>query len=383
MSASEVYLTEEDDAAFSEVYRAHHAKLLRYCQYRLRDRHEAEDVAQEAFVRAWRSMPTSAYDRNFYPWLRVVAGNLCTDVLRKRSRSEPTESIEIPGIDHGLEQITEDVDRVLVRQALGRLNDRHRTALMMREDEGLTYEQIAARSGVTSATVESLLWRARQALKREFTVLAGGERMLAFLPMLLVLVDRLRSGGRRAYVRVARRIPGLSGNEVPSGHAVLAAFAAITVVTGVAATVSMSPNSGAAGNGSRPVATASALTVTSSTASKAAAPTTPATTAATTPAPTPSTSDPQARPPVTAAVPVPSTVAAGSSPPTFHVGTLVTSGTAQNRYAHNAPAKVTAGNLTVGVAPQVVAEYMNKAVQTVKTLLPVLSTPQSTKETSK
>src|SRR5438309_3312913 len=98
VSASEVYAPADDDSSFSEVYRFHYAKLLRYCQYRLRDRHEAEDVAQEAFARAWRSMPTSAFDRNFYPWLKVVASNLCTDVLRKRNRSEPVAVIDLGSI---------------------------------------------------------------------------------------------------------------------------------------------------------------------------------------------------------------------------------------------------------------------------------------------
>lgn len=241
MSASEVYTTEDDQAAFAEVYREHHGKLVRYCQYRLRDRYEAEDVAQEAFARAWRTMPGSAFDRNFYPWLRVVASNLCTDVLRKRNRSEPVAALEIPGFDPNVERVVEDSERVLVRQALGRLNERHRSALMMRESEGLTYDQIAERTGVTSGTVESLLWRARQSLKREFTVLAGGEGSLAVIPFLVVLVGRVRAAGRRAWTRLA----GVLGhNEIPAAHAAVAAVAALTVATGVIATLGMSGSSG-------------------------------------------------------------------------------------------------------------------------------------------
>ena len=242
MSASEIYTNDDDQAAFADVYRAHHGKLLRYCQYRLRDRHEAEDVAQEAFARAWRSMPGSAFDRNFYPWLRVVASNLCTDVQRKRNRSEPVASLEIPGYDPDVERLVEDADRVLLRQALDRLNERHRSALIMREGEGLTYDQIAERTGVTSGTVESLLWRARQSLKREFTVLAGGEGALAVIPFLVVLVRRARSSGRRAMARVA----GVVGQgENPLAHAAIATVAALTVATGVIATLGMGSSSGA------------------------------------------------------------------------------------------------------------------------------------------
>ena len=242
MSASEVYTTEDDQAAFAEVYRAHHGKLLRYCQYRLRDRHEAEDVAQEAFARAWRTMPGSEFDRNFYPWLRVVASNLCTDIQRKRNRSEPVATLEIPGFDPDVERLVEDSDRVLVRQALDRLNERHRSALMMREAEGLTYEQIAERTGVTSGTVESLLWRARQSLKREFTLLAGGEGALAVIPFLVVLAGRVRAFGRRAAARAA----GLVGQgDNPAAHTAVAAIAALTVATGVIATLGLTGSKGA------------------------------------------------------------------------------------------------------------------------------------------
>lgn len=375
-----MYLTEEDESAFAEVYRAHHQKLLRYCQYRLRDRYEAEDVAQEAFARAWRSMPTSAYDRNFYPWLRVVAGNLCTDVLRKRSRSEPSDAIEIAGMDRDLDRVTDDVDRVLVRQALGRLNDRHRSALMMREDEGLTYDQIAARTGVTSGTVESLLWRARQALKREFTVLAGGEAVLGVVPLALLIVDRLRSGGRRAYLRVARRIPGLAAGDTPSGHVVLAAFAAITVATGVAATVGLSPSSGGT-HGASHVATAAPLTAISPIATSAAT-TVPPTTATTVATSSPgsvagSAGGDEATGPATSGSP---SLGRAATP---EVEPLVSSGAADNYYAHEAPESVSAGSLTVGVAPDVVSEYVNKAAATVENLVPSVAAPLSTKENGK
>src|ERR1700739_3130117 len=108
MSAYEMYAPEDDDEAFAAVYRAHSEKLLRYCQYRLRDRHEAEDVVQEAFDRAWRTMPVTGPDRNLYPWLRVVAGNLCTDILRKRNRSQPVAVVELGSVDGGMDAVTDE-----------------------------------------------------------------------------------------------------------------------------------------------------------------------------------------------------------------------------------------------------------------------------------
>ena len=70
------------------------------------------------------------------------------------------------------------VDGELVNKALGRFSGRHRQVLAMREGSGWTYQQIADHEGVEIGTIETLLWRARQALKREFTVLSESKGML-------------------------------------------------------------------------------------------------------------------------------------------------------------------------------------------------------------
>jgi RNA polymerase sigma-70 factor (ECF subfamily) len=377
MSASEVFLPEDDQSAFSAVYRTHHAKLVRYCEYRLRDRHEAEDVAQEAFVRAWRSMPTTAFDRNFYPWLRVVAGNLCTDLLRKRSRSEPVAVIDVSTVDRDLDRLTEEADRAMVRQALGRLNDRHRSALLMRESEGLTYDQIAQRTGVTSGTVESLLWRARQALKREFTVVAGREGSLAIVPFVAFMAGRVRSAGRHAWLRVARRIPGWTGSsEAPVAHAALAAFAALTVAAGAVATFGW----GGGHDGGPTLATgsqpAAALVVPASTASSAIAAPVPASASTSVPpvlgAPVPS--------PAAASPSLPPALAAAGSAATapLTVRNPVVVGRSAADDAYNAPVTVGTGPLAVGLAPQVATDYVQSVVKRVAPSVPI-STPSKEK----
>src|SRR3982750_4446701 len=68
-----------DAAAFDELYRRYFSRLRRYCEKRVGDPHEAEEVAQEAFVRALRAMPGFAGDRRFYPWMTVIAQRLCID----------------------------------------------------------------------------------------------------------------------------------------------------------------------------------------------------------------------------------------------------------------------------------------------------------------
>ena len=241
-------------AAFEELYGRHRDRLLRYCQYRLRDRHEAEDVAQEAFVRAWRSMPTFGGDRNFYPWLRVVASNLCTDALRKRSRSEPAGELDLDSFqftDHPeTARLEAEDDRQMVRQALARLNARHQSALLMREDEGLAYEEIAARTGVSTSTVESLLWRARQSFRREFTVLSASQACLAVLGVPLALTGWFRHAVHSVAARFHQRL-SLAGflsfsPDAPGFHTAALTTAGVVVATVVAAAVGIGGSAPAA-----------------------------------------------------------------------------------------------------------------------------------------
>jgi RNA polymerase sigma-70 factor (ECF subfamily) len=176
-----------DSAAFGNLYARYYERLLRFCLRRLNDRHEAEDAAQEAFARAWKALPRFAGERRFYPWLTVIAGNICTDMLRRRSRSTPTDDMELTA-QHPVGVVDEDtsedlvlaaVDGELVNRALDRLSTRHRHVLAMREGSGWTYQQIADHEGIEIGTIETLLWRARQALKREFAVVSESKEALA------------------------------------------------------------------------------------------------------------------------------------------------------------------------------------------------------------
>ena len=196
-----------DSTAFGNLYTRYYERLLRFCMRRLNDRHEAEDAAQEAFARAWKALPRFAGERRFYPWLTVIAGNICTDMLRRRSRSTPTDDLELSarhplgvvGEDTSEDIVLASVDGELVNCALDRLSTRHRHVLAMREGSGWTYQQIADHEGVEIGTIETLLWRARQALKREFAVVSESKEALAGF---LIATGALF---RRAFFRVAHR----------------------------------------------------------------------------------------------------------------------------------------------------------------------------------
>jgi RNA polymerase sigma-70 factor (ECF subfamily) len=234
-----------DSAAFGNLYARYYERLLRFCLRRLNDRHEAEDAAQEAFARAWKALPRFAGERRFYPWLTVIAGNICTDMLRRRSRSTPTDDMELTaqhpvgvvGADTSEELVLAAVDGELVNRALDRLSTRHRHVLAMREGSGWTYQQIADHEGVEIGTIETLLWRARQALKREFAVVSESKEALAgFLVATGALI-------RRTVFRTAHRTASMTSQTGGgTGGGLRNAFAGFAVTGAAVAAAFIAPH---------------------------------------------------------------------------------------------------------------------------------------------
>jgi len=226
-----------DRTAFDDLYVRYYRRLYRFCLRRLHDSYEAEDVAQEAFSRAWRALPTFAGDRRFYPWLSVIAAHLCTDVLRRRNRSTPVAEFHQGNVasteDGGEELMLAAVDSDLVARAFKRLSDRHQRILQLREGSGWSYQKIADHEGVGITAVETLLWRARQALKREFAALAGAEGRIAAWVGSAVSLAALRRF-LRLPAHAARRLVHLG----ESGTAVAMGSAAAATAMVVAATLS-------------------------------------------------------------------------------------------------------------------------------------------------
>jgi RNA polymerase sigma factor (sigma-70 family) len=233
-----------DSAAFGNLYARYYERLLRFCLRRLNDRHEAEDAAQEAFARAWKALPRFAGERRFYPWLTVIAGNICTDMLRRRSRSTPTDDLELTaqhpvgvvGEDTSEELVLAAVDGELVNRALGRLSTRHRHVLAMREESGWTYQQIADHEGVEIGTIETLLWRARQALKREFAVVSESKEALAGF---LIATGALL---RRGFFRVAHRGANVHNQSGGAGEGLRNAMAGMAVTGAAVAAAFIAPH---------------------------------------------------------------------------------------------------------------------------------------------
>lgn len=173
-----------DSTAFDDLYRRYFQRLYRFCLKRVGDSHEAEELAQEAFTRAYLNLDNLGGDRRFYPWVTVIAGRLCVDTHRRRARSQPSDEVDPGQVDGGQEAILNEADITLLNEAIGRLAPRHQEVLDLRERQGFSYQRISEFYGVSLGTVEALLWRARKALRREFLTLNNGETpALAGVPL--------------------------------------------------------------------------------------------------------------------------------------------------------------------------------------------------------
>jgi RNA polymerase sigma factor (sigma-70 family) len=191
--------------AFEELYRRYHRRLTFFCLRRLGEPHEAEDAAQEAFSRAWRALPSFGGSKRFYPWLSVIAANVCTDIHRRRSSIVSMGEVPEPrgmttGPEEAEERLLSGIDGAMAAQALRRLSPRYQRVLSLREGSGWSSRNIADHEGTTVPAVETLLWRARQALKKEFEAIAGTADRLGLL--ILASASVLRRGLLRTLQRV-------------------------------------------------------------------------------------------------------------------------------------------------------------------------------------
>lgn len=157
---------------FDLLVARHQGGLRRFCQQRLAgDWAAAEEVVQDALVKAYMSLHGLEGDRRFGPWLRVIASRQCVDFLRKHGRVRPIDPVHLPDQVHeGPHDLLVD-ERVYaastVREALARISPRHREVLRLSIMQGLPREDVAARLSIPMSTLEPLLSRARAAIRRE------------------------------------------------------------------------------------------------------------------------------------------------------------------------------------------------------------------------
>lgn len=166
--------------AFEELVKRHQRTVYGLLYQLAPDWEDTSDLAQEVFIRVWRNINNLRNPASFRSWLTQIVTNLFYDELRKRPRKLPTVSMDEGLDDDESDGLTRDIpdssaipeEKALnkeisevIRQAMLRLPEQFRTAIVLREVEGLSYEEIAVITQTEMGTVKSRIARARTKLQ--------------------------------------------------------------------------------------------------------------------------------------------------------------------------------------------------------------------------
>lgn len=166
-----------DKRGFDLLVRKYQNKIVHLVTRYLHDPIEAQDVAQEAFIKAYRALPSFRGDSAFYTWLYRIAINTAKNYLVAQNRRPPTDDIDAQDAEQfsgetGLKEyatperlaLRDEIESTIIA-AIEALPEELRTAITLRELEGLSYEEIAAAMDCPIGTVRSRIFRARAAIE--------------------------------------------------------------------------------------------------------------------------------------------------------------------------------------------------------------------------
>jgi RNA polymerase sigma-70 factor (ECF subfamily) len=167
-----------DKVAFDTLVTKYHLKVVNLVMRFVKDRDDAQDVAQEAFIKAYRGLKNFRGDSAFYTWLYRIAINSAKNYLVSQSRKTPTYAVDIADAEHiesatALKEyatpegnmLTSEIEATVYR-AIKELPDDLKTAITLRELEGMTYDEIALVMECPIGTVRSRIFRARESIDK-------------------------------------------------------------------------------------------------------------------------------------------------------------------------------------------------------------------------
>jgi RNA polymerase sigma-70 factor (ECF subfamily) len=160
-----------DVNAFGELVQRYQTSVFSVCYRLLGDSAEAENLAQDAFLRAFRRLGSYDEGRPFGPWMRRVAANLCLNALQQRPSPAvelDDESDEVPGDPQQSPELAGDREELVrrVRAGLLRLPDHYRAVIELRHYQDMSYDEMAAALGIAVGDVRTRLFRARRMMAR-------------------------------------------------------------------------------------------------------------------------------------------------------------------------------------------------------------------------
>ena len=166
-----------DKGAFDVLVLKYQHKVVKLVMRYVRNPAEAEDIAQDAFIKAYRALPQFRGDSAFYTWLYRIAINTAKNAVVARDRNPVDFDLDMTNNDESYEMqgrlkdsetpealVLTDEIRTTVNAAIANLPDDLRTAIVLRELEGLSYEEIATTMDCPVGTVRSRIFRAREAI---------------------------------------------------------------------------------------------------------------------------------------------------------------------------------------------------------------------------
>lgn len=176
-----------DKRAFDLLVEKYWRRLIRLLSRMVRDPDDVEDIAQETFIKAYRALPQFRGDAAFYTWLYRIGVNTAKNHLVAKGKAMPTLSQQaLPDEDDGVEErlAVQDVSTpesellskqvaLAVNEAVENLPEELRTAITLREIEGLSYEEIANLMACPIGTVRSRIFRAREAIAAKLRPILG------------------------------------------------------------------------------------------------------------------------------------------------------------------------------------------------------------------
>ena len=180
-----------DRDAFRTLFERYHRRAYALAFGVVRHQEDALDVVQDAFIKAHKYLDKFEGNSSFYTWLYRIVMNLAIDHLRKHRRIKPVELDEqnldeaagdesllpkILGGNPGRALLDKQI-RVRIDQALEGLSDNHRAVLIMRELEGMSYEEMAQAMGCSKGTIMSRLFHARRNMQRQLLDLVDRQAM--------------------------------------------------------------------------------------------------------------------------------------------------------------------------------------------------------------
>jgi len=175
-----------DPAAFRELVERYQRRVYQLAVGMLKDSDDAMDIAQETFVRVHKYLPSFKGDSSFFTWTYRIAMNLCLDAQRKKGRVERVDLAD--GDAAEIEAAMDPPSAALagpqraalntelqgkLEEALASLSESHRSILLLREMEGLSYEELAKVLGIRKGTVMSRLFHARLKMQNKLREYLG------------------------------------------------------------------------------------------------------------------------------------------------------------------------------------------------------------------